>query len=776
MQQLLRNSLFSFLLILCGAAFPASAVAGRLFGDATAGMSSYRAEVAGVEVEKISSMQQQYTMGYEARGFLGDARAGTYHLMAGYEFNALNAERTEQGVRDATVADIESSKISYDASLLVAPGGLPFRVTLFANDQHRTQFTGTTPSALPMGIQGQNGFSGHLINADIATDLSNGSHNVLGGTLLLGIRNGSYLGAYRDILSQLPRLLVDYKQEIVEDTKSRFFPQHYRFRDLAFISLNKKDNWVHLRMRDYTDFLNSKNNAQRAQVMIGTIDHTLNRQWINLTNWIRISGDISYTANKESYFQAAQRDYLVNLFTIAKRETVNGSILSHFARKTNGQTLDYQADLPVNVNFEPNRDTLVRTRFIVKASEQTLLDGSFLDPAALGNSVQDNLSASKDFYLDVNSELHRTRQVRVRPRVEIESHDEGDDSRGLALRLGGELASNNVLQKGFDWIAGYNLTTTQTSNGMDTNNYWENGLYLRMDKDLSSTLKIGERSSLKTGIGKGRQDINFQIPTMANGLQTGGASVTDLVDNGGRTTNGDLQLYLDHHYQQLSNRLETNFEFFAADNTLTKQGSLRHTLYYTQSAHKLDWKSDITFGDSAGRPTSLSLNYLQTSSNEKSSGARWHSDSTYQYTPGRSTALTLRGGINGAESIAYSFSEALAYRIFTSNGVVRRLAEFSEEIGYEKVGQSQDSRDSTLSGSFSATYFPTRWFYAKVHTEVTTFLGQSARQQVNAAEAGINFEKLNLLASYSEGRKDREGVNLPEVLEQRWDLKVKKVF
>jgi hypothetical protein len=772
MRQLLLSIIFLLLLLLGAAVIPVSAAQTRLSGDVTLGMAAYRAEEAGVELEKITSLYQQYTLSVARRDTLGDSRLGTYSLLLGYEFNVIDAERIEQGERDAAIGKMDAGKIYYNANILLAPGGLPFRLNLFADDLTRSAPVGRTFSSLRLGSQANAGLSGHLVDAEIPVDLKNGTHRNFGGTLLVGIRNGSYLGQYRDVLSQLPRLLIDYRQEDAKDLHSHFSPTHYRYRDLAFVSLNKKDNWVHLRLREYTNFLDEEDNQLTKQVMIGTIDHALNRQWINLTNWIKISGELSYTEEEKSYWDDVRGTYNVNLFAVARNQGMNGSILSSFERENNGRLVKSSMELPISASIEQNRDTLIRTRFITEANQTASLAGVQYNP---GEDWEGQQGEDKSFYLDVNADLRRTRQVVVKPRLEMELKYEREDDRGIAVRVGGELTSSPLARKGLSWSTGYFLTSMQTEMGAGRSNYMQNDLYGRIDKDINSALRIGGHGRVAIGTGDDDGMMGFRIPKMSSEVVRAGPQSAD----GSNTSNGNLTLFLDHQKRQLGNRLELAFDFTSGFGDTVKQSTLRHVLAYRQLAHTLDWESEIVVGDEIDAPQTVDLNYVQSEeslSTNLDSRSSWSSRSTYHYDPSRSTALRLIGAVSGAQTLTYSLSEELTYRLYTTNGMVRRIAEFSEMIRYEKASQSSGSRDSTLYSLFSASYLPTKYFLCKVSTEIVSYLGSGALQQTNSAEVVFGFEKLKFLASYSRGEKDRESDDLPQVMEERWDLKVKKIF
>lgn len=785
-----RLSIHIFLLILfCCALCPAVGIAAstgasRLSADALLGMGEYRADVAGVEAQRISAIYEQFTVHYERWNVIRDDRLGRYTLMLGYEFTTIDPERIINGVNDATLSKVNASKLYYNGSLLLAPGGLPFRLTLFAKDLHRTTFTDSQSPALPVGNQFYGAYTGHMIDPVMPIDLSNGTHRQFGGTLLVGIRNGSYLGEYRDLLSQVPRLLVDFRQEDVKDNSSLFNPVHSRSRDLAFVSLNKKDNWVHFRTRDYVDYLNPRNDSQNSQVMIGTIDHLMVRKWINLTNWIKLSGDLSYTVEDEAIKVAPVRTYNLNLMTLSKRDNFSSTVFSNFSRETDGRFITKEAALPVSTTVDFNRDTRLRSRFIYEGRNKTFYDGLPVTPADPWANRNTARSTYQDLYLDNLFELQRSRRVIIKPRLEVESRSEANSHEGLAMRVGSEVLSNRALNKAFNWLGGYALTVTKST---DTNldqsgSFIQNEIYGRVDKDLSRSLRFGGRASLAIGSGEGRDVIAFRIPTLSGALRIGNGGAQEVVDKNysGAISRGDISLYLDQFYQRMSNRFTANYEFIAVDGTAIQQSAFGHVLRYQTPVHQTDWETEILIGDNAGTPATVSFDYLQLATMDKGSHANWHSEVRYRYTPSRKLGLTLLGDMSGSETdprtIVYRGSEEVAYRIFTTNGVIRRLAEFTEEVGYEKVTASIDQRNSSIYARLSAAYFPKKYLYGKIRSELVRYMDSSALQVLTGGEFGLDFEKLKFMLSYSQAHKERESAGLPEVTEKRWDMIVKKIF
>lgn len=751
-------------------AMPASASSkGAVSGSALYGMGNHRTEIDGEEAQSLSSQYLKMDVRYQKTGLLGDKRLGNYTLMLGYEFTTLTPRVANLGIEDPNVERLVSQKPLYQASILLAPGGLPFRLSAYARDLHQTALAKGSYSSSLRGSGGE-GF----YNPIFFTGVDNGTHREVGATLLLGIRNGSYLGLYRDVLSQVPRLLIDYKQLEVSDLTRDFNMSHYRLRDVAFVSINKKDNWVHFRMRDYTDFLNAKMNSTYSQVLIGTIDQNMDRKWINLTNWLRISGDISYNVEDNSDELFATRTYLLNMMGAGRYAGMSLSILPAFSRATDGNSVDLDSQLPISFSAALNRDTLLRSRLIYQAREGSLYESrqSSVDRRS------DFETSTRDYYLDTSLDLGRSRRLTVRPRIELESRRDVRVGDGLALRVSSELLSNKQQRSTLSWLGGYALTTLKTTSigSEESNIYLQHEIYGRVDKDLSRSLRVGANGSLVTGSGKGRNALSFRIPVMSNSLQVGTGSGGTITNNEQRITSGLLSLYLDHNYRKIDNYLTMDFNFLLASKTVT-QKSLRHRFQYTEAQHRLKWESTLDVGDNSGAPETVKGEYLSTNTASSDDAISWYTAATYDYTPGRNTSFTLSTAISGADVINYKIFEKISYRIFTTNGIIRRLAEFSEEIGYEEAGMNSESAASTSYGRFAVAYFPTRYLYGKIRTEINTFReSDSALQQLSGAEVGMDFDKLQFMASYNEGHRDRLSADRPEVVERFWDFKVKKIF
>lgn len=766
-----RPHIVVILILLLGLVPQYAGAASKVGGSLLYGAGASRAEVDGQEVSRIRSQYGQAALFSEAEGLLGSERLGRYRLMLGYEFNIIDPTIIESGVKDPETQRIEAKKFLYQGEFKLAPGGLPFRISGYARDVKRSSFeSGVKRPALPVGLQSDWDGSGKtsLLSNDILTDINNGTQAELGFTLLIGIRNGSYLGAYRDVLAQLPRLLIDYKQVEVEDLSRDSDMEHYRERDLAFISLNKLNNWIHLRRHDYVDYLDQTQNYETTQLMIGTIDHALSRQWINMTNWIKLSTDLSFTTEKWRYEESPENTHNLNLFVVAQRPELKVSVLSTFERTTQDERLKQTLDVPVYFYYAPNRDSLYRGNLRGQQWNQSLLDTVSAENAFW---QQQHRSAS----FNLSTELNRSRAVVFKPGINLEAR-ENKDSQGLSERITLEWSKKKGLDP-LSWTAGYYIASTQTSSDTETATalFVEQSLYGNVAKDLNRALRAGLRGKVRYGSGSSENNVTEDVTDRV-----------DIATIGGRINKGDVdrflayhgQVFLEHSSGRIFNRIEFTAEGINTDVSSQRLIEVRHELKAEDRMSKFTLSSTLAHGTEIS-VRSVDLDYVAEVQSQGSDYG-WSSKARYTFDPDRRLRLTLLGSARGLYSdegniTTWVGSEKLEYWFYTSRGRVRKLAELFEELGVEQTSQSLSGRDRTLFLRLAGAIFPTDYFYAKITSELLMFAPSDSMQMAGTVETGLNYDKLQVALSYGRAYKEAEGL-LAKVMEERWNLRVKKTF
>jgi hypothetical protein len=151
-------------------------------------------------------------------------------------------------------------------------------------------------------------------------------------------------------------ILIDYKDTINRDLRS-MSPVDTRLSRLAFVSLNKKDNWFHYRHTMFEDKINNSNNYIENEVQLGTVDQYMSRRWIDFSNWLKVSTDLQFSKRKSNYQTNAIEDINLNLFIVGERANWNARTFTTFNRnKDENNKLSYQATLPLYASGVVNQD------------------------------------------------------------------------------------------------------------------------------------------------------------------------------------------------------------------------------------------------------------------------------------------------------------------------------------------------------------------------------------------------------------------------------------
>ena len=727
---------------------------GTLSGSAELRYAQQEARENGQTVLDSSHFAQQYSLLYQTKGQFMQGRGGHYALGLGYEWNALDADLNGENT------DIQTGKILYKGDVLIAPGGLPFRLHLYSADLVKSHFLEESVDSLFETI-GNNSFSpGRPL-----TNISNGQHARTGITLVVGETNGRYAGAYRHIFEEAPRLLVDYAEDYVRDLKS-LTPQHYRSRDLAFVSLNKRDNWFHYRLFQHRDFLQTSEDFDEKSFLLGTIDHTNLRRWINMTNWIQVSADGSYTTgSRPNSVDGDFNRYDLNLFARARRADWQASNFNSFSRVEEYGALKRSIETPVYAQGDWGRDTAWRGRFIGQRESDLIY--------ATGEE------RTKDvLYATTRVETFKHQSIIVAPELAAEVKG-GTRGEGEAARIGLEVFSNRSYRPRFDWLAGYSLShfggTGQT--GFDTE-FWEQMARGSIATNLGSAFRTGFEQEVVFGSGTLDRTVSQYITPRSDLGIPEYLSGTELRD--GRVFRSISTLFGEHRSStRFYNRVELTYDLLHTDDDHSDQIDLAHSLRYDWRSLNVDMRNRLVLGN-ANRSFDSFGGVLVPAGMTGDGGKSFMHSTNLWYSPGRSSEASARlnyewRDAGNTSSTRWRAQQDYRYNIFAVNGIVRKLADIGERFEYEVFDPANGVRESATAFTLLGNYYPTRH----------TLLGARIRYEMRNPEetntltwyttAGLDFEKFQLALDYAYGTRTA-GSLMPERKEHRWEVQVKKTF
>lgn len=729
-------------------------LAGPLSGSAEWRYGQYRAEEDGQKVDEASYLTQQYSLLYQTKGVINHGRGGKYDLGLGLEWTAINSEVNGQE------NDLEAAKVLYNGRLLLAPGGLPFRLEIFSSDLHKTVL---------LEDGGFSGEGGRILDPNIVTNLLNGQHLRSGVTLIAGIKNGHYLGRYRDLLSRYPRLLFDYQENYVRDLNSRT-PQHYRERNLAFVSLNKKDNWFHYRYLDFRDFEDPTKDHTEKVYMLGSVDHTMRRQWINLTNWISVSADGAFTTTAQANLgEVPTSRYDLNLFAVARRQAWDASTFTNFIRKVDGDGMDKSLEVPFYLKGEISPNTAYRFRFVgTQDREDRFAGGIRIDETDL--FVSTRLEALRRSPYKFDSEFE----------VEVKGGGRGE---GNAVRISGEFYSNRALRrpagKATDLLGSYSLAHFAGTGASGTDaDFWEHVAIGSVTTDFDARVRSGIEEKVVYGTGVLDRTVTTHVtPVSDSGLTASPSTITTPEGEVLRSTTtwfGEFNA----RTLRLGNRLELVYDIRKGDDGSDSQFIASHTLRYDRRSFLAKMRNELTMGSGLSASGLNSDNLDGSVIGEVDN--RYSHNTTLRYSPGRAWEANLsidyiRQNGDGGTSSQVDVRQEYQYNLYTVNGIHRKVIELGEELGYERILDFSGVARSITTLTLRGEYFPTK----------TTLLGARVRYRRYSPDitdevacfltAGLNYEKLQVSLDYGYGTRTAEAA--PEKRnEQSVEVKVRKLF
>lgn len=734
-------------LVLVSVTLPAAPVAARVSGWAQWSYLDYRAEGGGLPDDDANHFTQDYALYYHSKGLLGGGRLGSYDIGVGYEWAAFDAEINEK------TFDLSTGKLLYNGQLLLAPGGLPFRLSAFSYDNSSVSFEDLQLNA-------------SVLEPMVVNDVRNGQHITTGINFIAGIRNGSYLGQYRELLSKYPRIFVDYREDYIRDLESRT-PEHSRDRNLAFVSLNKKNNWFHYRYREYTDFENSANDFSEKIYMLGTVDHLMRREWINLTNWIKISVDASLTLYEEGDTLAEEQEtYQLNFFNTMSRSRFKVQNYNYFLRERDDLTLRETYELPFYAEGILDADRRWRGTYIAYGDDEFT--------AGVG-------SEEKGHYLQGKLSLNERERIQVAPRLELETR-EGDNGEGQAIRVGVEAYTNSRYHPATEWLASYRATwidgSTETDFAVD---YLEQELFGEVAANLARSWRVGGSQRLIYGAGDLDEGVMRYIAPEGNQRLAGTSSNRSLVKGG--VSRSTTELFAEvANTPALSNRASLIYDMIREDDgNVVDQLILQHSMRYQKRTFRVSVVNQVSAGDeplASSLPTGLGMS-TQSVGSIGDPDLVFYSKTSVDYFPSRNFqlradfSLDWQHGENGSATHWY-LNQRAEYSFYTVNGFTRKLADVYQAYEHESI-YGEDGDAAEIEFTLGGNYYLTRTLRFGAKTVYRYYDPINISELELHAIAGVDFEKLQCELRYSYGLAEIDGVpdNRNEHL---FEARVKKIF
>lgn len=647
--------------------------AARLSGDATLSYTSYDGRNSSGRVSS-SSFVQNYSLLYSSSGPLYNSRVGYYDVSLGYNWTSLDTTFKATGQSNDNYNETRGH-LMYNGEIKLDPKEVPLKLNAYSRDMSRNSFTSTVTPGI--------GNSGSVLGVrDHMTGINDGLHIESGATLIAGVKNGMTNG-YNEVLRHFPMILVDYKDTINRDLRSQT-PVDERLSRLAFVSLNKKDNWFHYRHTLYENFINSKSNFVENEVQLGTVDQDLSRRWIDFSNWLKVSTDMELSKRKTNYMANSIEDINLNLFVAAERKYWNARTFATFNRHVDeNQRLSYQTILPVFASGTVSPDLSWDSRTSFRTTRDTELSGvsSKFTNALVGYRV--------DAYKRALFTLKQGADVEV---------SETDAVRLVTLSGSIETTSSPRFSRALTLAASYKIKNSATSSDTaSSSNFLEQNLAFRGGYAATNALRF-----------EARQNNTFtrgRLSPFNSTVRNSNTLLPQFVNPRGFTTSDAGS----DSYQSVSSLLVS----WSPKPRLNASLSLTEDIYKSEGrslSTVTDVQSDVSLSNEAW-DVSNSLKYSQGAKNTLDDNANtFTNNSTLRYTHSRSLDVSARAGYTQAQSNGTTlrgteYVQKLNYYRFSNAGVARKLFEFNETMTYaDGIAVSTSPKGKSLTLGFK--YYP----------------------------------------------------------------------
>lgn len=689
---------------------------------------------------------QKYSLLYSTKSKLVNGRLGNYDVQVGYELLSFDT-KTSKNVNMSNSST--KGHLLYSGNVTIDPKEMPFKLKLYSHD-----LTTGTFERSDLNTAASNSFnylSDYSSKYQLTTRLNSGVHRETGATLVAGVKNGMTNG-YNEMLRHFPMILLDYRDITIKDVNN-----DTRLTQLAFVSLNKKENWFHYRYAIYNDNLDNSNSYNESQMQLGTVDQALQRRWIDFANWLQISSDalyINHEANKKDDFY---QEISLNLFAAARRTDWNAYMYNSFLRRVETKT---DPNATAQENASPNKIFTYTTTVPLYAS-------GIINPTTTWDaSVAYNENHTSDFRNFTKLNSNYTLFAFTRSPFKL--------TQGLAI----EYASSESLQYKSDMTAltaKFEGTSTPkfskelSLDALSTTRIYNYGYSDKNSKDFLDTelqgkaiysintkLKFSATQRLRTTFGTPdeiRSDITNAATTTPQYISPLSLSITPT-----KTFETSSSLQLDwQSTARLTSFINASEDIFTADKGDKKS--------------KTSLKTGLTY----------KMPYLLLSSNaeyEQSSNeySKYILSSKINYDPNRNISSFLNivyssysDKINKNEVYSsntgdgFYLEQGLKYTMFQSKGIGRKLLEVNElfktgsGLVNNTVAQNFSNSTRTNELTLGLRYYPIRVLtlgFGTRYNTTTTFKDYVALYYASAA---LNYRLFETSLDFSHGRDAKDG-------------------
>lgn len=728
-----------------------SPVHARLTGEAELGYTRYEAEVNGAKAVEGSSFYHRYSLLYGTEGEFYKGRVGRYDLAVGYEWGSFDT-RIKAAENFAAPQGQESRSISaghllYRGEVVLDPPELPLKLRAYSYDMNRvTLYHDLT-------LHG----GGNIIDSRLVSDLRDGTRITSGATLLFGVKSGLTNG-YNAIFRHIPLVMLDYRDDIVRDLKS-LSPIDTRMRRLAFVSLNKRDNWFHYRTTNFTDNINPNQSFDETQIQLGTVDHALSRRWIDLTNWLKISADGQFTKHDSATQINSFEAYELNLFAIATRRDWDARTFSSFSRLVDRTGITLERTIPVYGRGVIGND--IEWKGSLYGNEKRIRDerGNVVDNSNYSASLRADMFRRAPFTLGVIAKGETTTSY---------------GAKLLSLEGGVETASTARFSRDYSIMGNYTVKYFDSLDDSDGGGgYLNQSLTGRLAYTASPTLRVDATQVLSSASGDNPRNYSNSAIAINEGFDSGSVLVSG-TDTSFRRRNSDVDSYVrsvtsvDASWRP---HPRTSISFAVSEDILMKSGgdtdfltTIRNSIDYSTSTFQARVRNSYNVRMVDGE----SLDYVESIGTAEYRPNR-HLEGllTYTYSVGDVTETT--------ESEFIDLRQRLGYSFYAKAGTSRKLLEVYEEFTYNRTknsGNVSSAVSSVRHFTLGARYFPLRSLYLAGDARFSLFDPSGMTEQYYTAGIGVNFRKFQANLEYSYGRRNDDD----QRIEKRIAANVKKFF